>query len=105
MGELANVEVVRVVDTKALQAPMERVTGDVRAAGGVTNAGAFYLINHNADNALGTLRYRLKDVEMEAAEEAFEAARRKFNRRSVILTKGSSDDLTPVAHELCIQVV
>ena len=28
MGELANVEVVRVVDTKVLQAPMERVTGE-----------------------------------------------------------------------------
>ncbi len=33
MGELANVEVVRVVDTKVLQAPMDRVTGDVRSNG------------------------------------------------------------------------
>ena len=31
MGELANVEVVRVIDTKVLQAPMERLTGDVRS--------------------------------------------------------------------------
>jgi len=104
MGELANVEVVRVVDTKALQAPMERVTGDVRSAGGVTNAGAVYLINHNADNALVTLRYRLKDVEMEAAEEPFEAAGRKFTRGSFIIKKVSSDDLKRVANELGIQV-
>src|SRR6476660_5830074 len=38
MGELANVEVVRVVDTKVLTAPMERITGDVRSPGGVANA-------------------------------------------------------------------
>src|SRR4029453_977031 len=52
MGELANVEVVRVTDTKVLQVPMERVTGEVRSAGGILSSGAVYLINHNADNAL-----------------------------------------------------
>ena len=35
MGELANVEVVRVTDAKVLHAPMERVTGDVRSPGGI----------------------------------------------------------------------
>ena len=48
---------------------MDRVTGEVRSPGGITNAGQVFVINHNADNALVTLRYRLKDVEMEAAEE------------------------------------
>ncbi len=104
MGELANVEVVRVVDTKVLQAPMERITGDVRSAGGISNAGSVYLINHNADNALVTLRYRLKDVEMDAAEEPFEAAGRKFNRGSFIIRKASGEDLRRVANELGIQV-
>jgi hypothetical protein len=36
------------------------------------------LVNHNADNALVTFRYRLKDVEMEAAEEPFDAAGSKL---------------------------
>ena len=31
MGELGNVEVVRVVDTKVLTAPMDRLTGEVRS--------------------------------------------------------------------------
>ncbi|HEU4873632.1 MAG TPA: M14 family zinc carboxypeptidase, partial [Pyrinomonadaceae bacterium] len=66
MGELANVEVVRVVDTKVLTAPMELIKGDVRSPGGITSSGSVYLINHNADNALVTLRYRFKDVEMDA---------------------------------------
>ena len=96
MGELANVEVARVVDTKVLTAPMERITGEVRAPGGITNAGAVYVINHNADNALVTLRYRLKDVEMEAAEEPFEAGGRKFNRGSFIVRKANVEDLRRV---------
>ncbi|HEU4837560.1 MAG TPA: M14 family zinc carboxypeptidase [Pyrinomonadaceae bacterium] len=104
MGELGNVEVVRVVDTKVLTAPMGRVTGEVRSPGGIVNAGSVYVINHNADNALVTLRYRLKDVEMEAAEEPFEAAGRKFNRGSFIIRKSNGEDLRRVANELGIQV-
>ncbi len=104
MGELANVEVVRVVDPKVLQAAMERVTSEVRSPGGISSSGAVYLINHNADNALVTLRYRLKDVEMEAAEEPFEAAGRKFNRGSFIVRKAPGDDLRRVANELGVQV-
>jgi hypothetical protein len=103
MGESANVEVVRVVDTKVLQAPMERVTGAVSSPGGVNGSGPVYLINHNADNALITLRYRLKDVEMETAEEPFEAAGKKFNRGSLIIRKGN-DDVRRIATELGIQV-
>jgi hypothetical protein len=104
MGELANVEVVRVTDTKVLQAPMERVTGDVRSAGGIVDNGSVYLINHNADNALVTLRYRLKDIEMDAAEEPFEAGGRKFNRGSFIIRKAAGDELRRVANELGVQV-
>lgn len=104
MGELANVEVARVVDTKVLTAPMDRITGEVRSPGGITNAGAVYVINHNADNALITLRYRLKDVEMDASEEPFEAAGHKFNRGSFIVRKANEADLRRVANELGIQV-
>jgi hypothetical protein len=104
MGELANVEVVRVVDQKALQASMNRVTGDVRAPGGINNSGSVFLVNHNADNVLATLRYRLKDVEMEAAEEPFDAAGRKFNRGSFIIRKANADELRRVTDELGIPV-
>ncbi len=103
MGELANVEAVRVTDGKVLQVPMDRVTGSVNATGGINNTGSVYLINHNADNALVTLRFRLKDVEMESAEEPFEAAGKKFNRGSFIIRKGSNE-LQRVANELGIPV-
>ena len=103
MGELANVETVRVVDQKVLTAAMDRVTGQVTSTGGVNSSGSVFLINHNADNVLVTLRYRLKDVEMESAEEPFEAAGRKFSRGSFVIRKGS-DEVRRVASELGIQV-
>ena len=68
-GELGNVQVVRVMDVKALDATMEKVSGEVKAAGGVNGGGSVFLVNHNADNALATLRYRFKDAQFEAAEE------------------------------------
>ena len=104
MGELANVGVVRVVDTKVLNAPMERVNGEISAPGAVVGSGSVYLVNHNADNALVTLRYRLRDTEIDAAEEPFEAAGQKFNRGSFIIRKASVDELNSLGAELGIKV-
>jgi hypothetical protein len=104
MGELANVEVLRIVDTKVLDAPMSRVSGEVRAPGAIAGSGSVYLVNHNADNALVTLRYRLRDASVDAAEEPFEAAGRKFNRGSFIIRKTSADEIQKAATDLNIQV-
>jgi hypothetical protein len=93
LGELANVQVVRVVDLKVLEAAMEPVSGEIRAPGGVEGSGSIFVVNHNADSALMTLRYRLRDASMEAAEEPFEAAGRKFNRGSFILKNISREQL------------
>ena len=99
-GELGNVRTVRVADSKVLDAPMEIVKGDVRAAGGLTGTGQVYVINHNTDNELVTLRYRLKNVSFDAAEEPFEAAGQKFNRGSFIIRGASADELSQATSEL-----
>ena len=105
MGELANVEVIRVTDPKVLQVPMERITTEIKSPGGITgSASTVYLVNHNADNALVTFRYRLKDVEMEASEEPFEAAGKKFNRGSFIIRRAPEADVRRVADELGVPV-
>ncbi len=104
MGELGNVEVVRVTEAKVLEAAMERVNGEVRSPSAVNGGGTVYVINHNADNVLATLRYRLKNVAMEAAEEPFEAGGHKFNRGSFIIRKAAADELRRVANDLGIQV-
>ena len=99
-GELGNVQVVRVTDIKALDAPMEKVNGEVKATGGVIGKGSVYLVNHNTDTALITLRYRFKDAAFEAAEDPFETAGTKFNRGSFIIKQVSESDLNRVATEL-----
>ncbi len=104
MGELSNLEVVRVTDTKVLDAAMEPVSGPVHSVGTVNSSGSVYLINHNADNTLATLRYRLKNVAMDAAEEPFEAAGHKFNRGSFIIRKAPAEELQRAANDLGIQI-
>ncbi|MGI8836718.1 MAG: M14 family zinc carboxypeptidase [Pyrinomonadaceae bacterium] len=103
MGELANVEVVRVLDAKVLNAPMDRVNGEVRARSAVTGTGSVYIINHNADNALVTMRYRLTAATFDAAEEPFETGGHKFNRGSFIIRKVSRAELERLATELGLE--
>jgi hypothetical protein len=103
-GELFNVQVVRVADAKVLDAAVEPVAGEVRAPGGVTGTGTVLAVNHDADPRLFALRYRLKSVPFEAAEEPFEAGGRKFNRGSFLI-KGQAADVEQAARDLGLQVV
>ncbi len=102
-GELGNVQVARVTDLKVLDAPMTRVSGPVTAAGGVEGSGDVFLINHNADSALITLRYRFPGASFEAAEEPFEAGGRKFNRGSFLVRNISAGELGNAGTELGVQ--
>jgi hypothetical protein len=92
-----------VTDAKVLDAGMHAVEGPVAAPGGVEGAGDIFLIDHNADNALVTLRYRFPNASFEAAEEPFEAAGHKFNRGSFIVRNVPAGDLGKAAAELGIQ--
>jgi Zinc carboxypeptidase len=101
LGPLYNVKTVRVEDVAVLGAPMTLVKGDVAAPGGVVRSakGAVqaYLVNHNADNALATFRYKHKALKIQAAEKDFEAGGRKFRAGTfVIKTAGNPADLESV---------
>src|ERR1044072_5690843 len=70
--ELFNVQAIRVVDVKLLDASVEKISGSVRAKGslgdsssGASSAGSVFLVNHNGDTALATLRYRLKSASID----------------------------------------
>src|SRR5438067_951822 len=102
-GAAANVQVVRVTDTKVLDAAMQPIGGEVRAAGGVSGTGSIYLVNANADNNLITLRYRLRKASFDAAEEPCEAAGKKFNCGAFIIRNASTDEVNKVAAELGVQ--
>lgn len=101
-GELFNVKVVRVTDAKVLGVPMERVTSIV-APSGVSGAGTVFAINNDADTALATLRYKLKDAQIEAAEEPFEADGHQFNRGSFLVHGVSGGDLHHAVSDLGLE--
>jgi len=104
--ELFNVQAIRVTDVKLLDAPVEKVSGSVRAKGSVDGSASstVFAINHNADTALATLRYRFKDASIDAAEEPFDAGGRKFARGSFIVRNVGHGDLQTAADELGLQV-
>jgi hypothetical protein len=103
-GELFNVRVSRVTDPKVLDVPMERVTS-IKPPSGVSGAGSVYLINDNGDTSLATLRYRLKDASIEAAEDSFESGGHNFNRGSFIVKGADTSAIQSAASDLGLQVV
>lgn len=87
LGALRNVRVVRVTDKSVLDAPMVLLTSDAKVRGKISGSMAIagFVINHNTDNTLATLRFKLKDIKMLAAEEAFKLGDQSFNAGSFII--------------------
>jgi hypothetical protein len=98
LGALRNVKTVRVTDKTAhiLDAPMTLLTSDVKIRGKMvaSTAPVGYVINHNTDNTLATLRFKLKDIKMGAAEESFKIGDQQFSAGSFIIkADGNGADL------------
>ena len=103
-GELYGVQVSRILDAKILQDPMERIT-ELRAPGGVKGEGNIFAIENHAEPALASLRYRLKDTDMQVAEEAFEATGKKFDAGTVLLKAADRNQLDGAIKEFGLQSV
>jgi hypothetical protein len=97
------VQAVRVTDASVLAVPITPVTGDIKTPGGITGQGNVYAINHNADNTLVSLRYALKDADIQLAEEPFESGGAKFNRGAFLIRGVSAADLDRVTRDLGLQ--
>ena len=96
MGAMRNVKTVRVVDKSVLDVDAKLLTEDAKVTGQLTGpaSAAAYVINHNTDNTLATLRFKLKDVKMSAAEDSFKIGDQQFNTGSFILKQeGNPSDL------------
>lgn len=96
LGALRNVKTVRITEKEVLSAPMTMLTADARVQGKLTGAAnaVGYVINHNTDNTLATLRYRLKDVKVGAAEDSFKIGEQQFNAGSFLIkAEGNPADL------------
>jgi len=103
-GELFGVQVARVTDPKVLDAAMERVK-EIHVPGGVSGEGTIYAINNNAQPALATLRYKLRDASIEAAEEPFESGGKKFSRGSFLLRNATRAQLNDAVSGLGLQAI
>jgi hypothetical protein len=103
LGALRNVKAVRVTDAAILDVPMQKM-GAVEVPGGVSGEGSTFLINHNTDNALATLRFRMANVAMDAAEEPFELDGIKFKAGTFVIRKADRNALDQAARELGIKV-
>src|SRR5213079_985977 len=96
LGAMRNVKTIRVTDKSVLEVDAKLLTEDAKVTGSVSSTAApvAYLINHNTDNTLATLRFRLKDVKMGAAEDVFKVGDQQFNTGSFIIKKeGNPQDL------------
>jgi hypothetical protein len=94
-GPLRNVKTQRITDAGILNAPMTLITAEIHAPGGISGTGAkFFLINATAEPALATLRFRLKDVKMNAAEDSFQSGGKNYNAGTFIVpAAGNPGDL------------
>jgi hypothetical protein len=102
-GELFNVQVVRVTDTKVLDGAMTMVDRPVTAPATVHGTGTVFVVNNDADPNLITLRYRLKSAAFDVAEESFDAAGRTFNRGSFIIKNVQAADVEKATDGLGLQ--
>ena len=103
-GELFGVQVTRVTDPKVLNTPMERVK-EIRAPGGAAGEGPVYAIEAHAEPSLATLRFKLHDAAIEAAEEPFESGGKKFNRGSFLIHDVARAQLNDAVSGLGLQAV
>src|SRR5437588_1323990 len=103
LGALRNVKTMRVADLSILSAAMQKM-GKIDAPGGIDGQGKAFLIQHNTDITLASLRYRLANVSMEAAEDSFEADGVKFKPGSFVIRNANRDELEKAAKELGIKV-
>jgi len=85
LPETFGTQAIRVTDLKVLDVPVEKVTGSIVAPGGVSGSGAIFAINANGDNALASLRYKLRDADIQAAESSFDVGSTRFNRGSFVV--------------------
>ncbi|MEX2182527.1 MAG: M14 family zinc carboxypeptidase [Gemmatimonadaceae bacterium] len=97
---LRNVVLAAVTDSSVLTRRMTRLTALASAPGGISGSGRVVVVDHTTDNNLMTMRFRLADVAMQAAEEDFEVGNRKFRAGAFIIANADAARIGPVLAEL-----
>lgn len=97
---MRNLSIIPIGEKGLLDQSMKMVTAPVKAAGGITGDGSVIVVENSGDNTLISFRFKLKDVKMMAAEEAFDAAGHKFGAGAYVIANGNRAQLEPVLKDL-----
>jgi hypothetical protein len=97
---MRNIVVTPVTDRSILGQGMTLMMADARAAGGIFGSGPVLVVDHTSDNNLMAFRYKHRDVAMQAAEEDFDAAGRRFRAGAFIIPNANRAVLEPTLREL-----
>jgi hypothetical protein len=99
-GDLFGTEVVRVRDRAILDAAMQTLHEPIRSPGQIHGRGIVYLIETHAEPGLISLRYALKNADIEVAEQPFDAAERHFGRGSLLVKNVDATSLSRVLDDI-----
>jgi hypothetical protein len=102
---MRNVVVQPIADSAVLTRNMTRLTEPARSTGGISGTGRTIIVDHTTDNALVTMRFRLHDVAMKAAEADFTVGNRSFRAGSFIIENADAAKVGAVLTELGINGV
>jgi len=95
MGLMSHVEVKEIDDKAVLDVAVDPVT-DVKLAGSVSGSGSVFAVAHLGSNNMITLRYRLKDLKVQAAEKAFTHDGTTFPPGSFVISGDASKVRTAI---------
>ena len=100
MQLMRNVQLREVRDPAVFAAAVTPLAADVAPRGTVTGTGSTILIDHNGDNQLVSLRFRLRGARMLAAEAPFTAEGRTYAAGTFILPNANRAEVERVVAEL-----
>jgi hypothetical protein len=87
MGLMSHTDVKEIADKKVLDLAVDPVKEkEIRIAGTLTGSGSTIAVAHNGSTNMITLRYRLKDLEVQAAEKEFKQGGVTFPAGSFIVS-------------------
>ncbi|MBI3262694.1 MAG: hypothetical protein HYZ58_06030 [Acidobacteria bacterium] len=104
MGLMSHTEVKEIADKSVLEVSVEPVK-EVKPAGTIAGAGNVYVIAHNGSNNMITLRYRLKDLKVQAAEKEFKNGDVTFPAGSFIVSGDSGGRVRAAVEQLGLAAV
>ena len=89
IGLMSHTDVREISDKALLDVPVDAVTV-LAVAGTVSGAGSTFAVAHYGSNNMITLRYRLKDLKVQAAEKEFKQGDTMFPAGSFVITGDSA---------------